>query len=263
MSSASRNGRRNANRRWAAGDGARLRRARALALERLEDRTLLAALEINGQLADISTLDSVAQAEDFLPASGSSDSQKYTHTDGKTTSNVTFTAAPSNTNNPGFNLDVLSQGGVDWNGLVSAKVTAGLTDASGTIGSAVTVTITGTPAEEGNAVTVYLSVVFDVEDFTWNNATLNLNYSASYTYRGTTSQLALSPYQLGGSGGPGRSGPAGYRSAGLFRPTSVIRSRSLFRKTLQARPSRRSRVRDLTMRTGLSMPILTRVSVVR
>jgi hypothetical protein len=173
----------------------------------LEDRTLLASLQIDGELADISTLGSVTQDEDSLFASGSSITQKYTHTDGKTTSDGTFKTGPSNTTNPGFNLDVLSQGGVDWNGLVSAKVAAGLADADGTIGSAVTVTITGTPAEEGNAVTVYLSFVFDVEDFAWNNATLNLNYSANYTFRGKTSNLASSPGKLLGGEGPGASRP--------------------------------------------------------
>ncbi len=177
---------------------------RLLHLEALEHRALLAALQFTAGLGEQSTLDSAAQAANYLSDVNDADSQQFTHNDGTAVSNVTLTTAASTTGNPGVNLDILSQGSVAKNGIANVSVNAGLSDASGTIGPTVNVpvTIVATEPDEtvGEPVAVQFGFAFNVKTFASNNATANFIYAASYTYDGTTTSLASNEYDLGGSG---------------------------------------------------------------
>ncbi len=203
-------GRGRMHRNQTAGCSARFRRTRVPRIESLEDRTLLATLQFSGALAEQSTLDSVVQAENELSNLNTPATQKFSHNDGTAVSNVTLTSAASTTDNPGVNLDILSQGSVPKNGIASVAVNTGLADTNGNIGAAVPITIVATnPGERaGAAVNVEFAFSFNVETFASNNATASFTYSASYTYNGVTTSLASKTDQLGGIGiirpvGPG------------------------------------------------------------
>ncbi len=170
--------------------------------EVMESRRLLATLEFSAGLGEQSTLDSVVQSENQLSNLSTPNSQKFTHNDGPAVSNVTLTTAASTTDNPGVNLDILSQGSVAENGIASVAVNAGLSDTSGNIGASVPVTIVASdPSEQtGDPVNVQFAFSFNVEKFASNNATATFAYSASYTYNGVTTPLASNTDQLGGSG---------------------------------------------------------------
>src|SRR4051812_43422694 len=73
----------------------RSRRPRNLALENLEDRTLLAKLEITGTLGEQSALNSVVQAPQFLQDLNSGESEKFTHNKSPAYSAVTLKAGAS------------------------------------------------------------------------------------------------------------------------------------------------------------------------
>ena len=191
---------------WRPTSGARARgrRVRVLHLESLEHRALLAALQFAAGLGEQSTLDSVVQAENELPDVNSAGSQQFSHNDGTAFSTVTLTAGSSTTNNPGINLDLLSNGSVSKHGPANVSATAGLEDSSGNIGPTVSepVTIVTSDASEqvGDPVDVQFAFSFNVKTFASNNATANFSYSVSYAYKGVTTPLAIKTYQIGGSG---------------------------------------------------------------
>ncbi len=184
--------------------GSRGRRTRVPRLERLENRTLLATLQFSSGLGEQSTLDSVAQAADFLSDVNSAGSQQFSKNDGTAYSTVTLTAGSSTTGSPGINLDILSNGSVAKNGPANTSVSAGLADASGNIGPTVSVpvTIVASDASQqvGDPADVHFGFAFNVKTFASNNATASFSYSASYTYDGVTTPIAGSVDQLGGSG---------------------------------------------------------------
>ena len=182
-------------------DGSRDRRVRQLRFEPLEQRTLLATLQITAGLGEQSTLDSVVQTANNLSGVTTPSAQEFDHNDGTAFSKVTLTTAASTTTKPGFNLDVLSNGGVARNGPASVGVQAGLTDASGNLASGIQVMIVASDDSEqkGDPVNVQFAFAFNVKTLAANNTNATFTYSANYTYNGTTTPLAGNTDLLGGS----------------------------------------------------------------
>ena len=215
MTSAHHEGEGNRGRRQTAGLATRIRRARVPRVELLEQRTLLATVQLSGGLDEKSTLDSVPQPETEMFFLNTPSSTPYRHppNDGPAVADGTLTTSNSSSGNPGVSLDIHSQGSVALHGIANVATNAGLADTDGQIGADLPVRIIPTTPDEqpGDRVIVQLSFLYNPTTFASNNAAADFAYQVSYTYNGNTTVLVSKDHQAGGPGitpvGPGTSDP--------------------------------------------------------
>jgi hypothetical protein len=203
---------------WTADNRGRLRRAWRLHVEMLEDRTLLAGLELSAGLGQLTSLDYVQQTAHYLQNVAAPGTQQVPQTDGTAYSTVTLTSAASATGSPGLNLDILAQQSVNDPGPASVGLNAGLSNSIGQIGASIPVSIYPTNPQEvsGAPVVIKFNLAFNVKSFGDQTATADLDCDSNYTYMGQTTTLQVNDDDLGGYGprmvGPG---PVTYKTETL------------------------------------------------
>ncbi len=136
----------------ARGEGVPARRLWSLSFESLEDRVLLATLQVGGQIGEETVLEGIlgnpAEPPNYLPAVSTPQSQQFPHSDGYASSNVTLTTGPSKLADGGVNLGFFDQGSVATTGLSSVYTSMGTSGSSGGTGDQVPVTIVAGPSDK-------------------------------------------------------------------------------------------------------------------